>query len=276
MTGLDEESVETVNRIITRLQICITCAEGIVPLKIFNPVEKEYFLFLQNEFFPSILKISDDCYAYKQYRLPINHFEPCVFLDKHGLAKVERKIEEFEDKDIVDAGGFIGDSVLILSPLTKRNVYTFEPISDNYNLMLHTMEMNGIENAVCEKKALGSKPGTLTFNIAGSCSNQWPGSGYSHENVPVVTLDDYVAEHDLDVGLIKVDLEGAEQDFLKGAQKTIMSQKPVLLLSMYHNASDFFNLKGILESWGCGYRFKVHKGLDYCFYLETLLIAEVR
>lgn len=86
VTGLEEESVETVNRIITRIQSCITCAEEIVPLEIFNPVEKDYFLFLQNEFFPSILKISDDCYAYKQYRLPINQFEPCVFWDKHGLA----------------------------------------------------------------------------------------------------------------------------------------------------------------------------------------------
>ncbi len=273
--GLDEESIETVNRIFSRMQCCRSRNEGIVPLDIFTPAEKDYFLFLQNEYFPSILKVSDDCYAYKQYMLPINHFEPCVFLDKHGLAKVEH-LEKLAEKDIIDAGGFIGDSVLILSPLTRKKVYTFEPISDNYNLMQRTIEINEIKNAVCEKMALGSKAGTLTFNIAGSCSNQYISNGYAHENVPVIALDDYVMKNNLNVGLIKVDLEGAEQDFLKGAKKTIMSQKPVLLLSMYHNASDFLDLKGILESWDCGYKFKVHKGLDYTFYIETLLIAEVR
>lgn len=53
------------------------------------------------------------------------------------------------------------------------------------------------------------------------------------------------------------------------------TQRPVLLLSMYHNDRDFFGLKPLLESWDVGYRFKVFKGLDYGICLETMLIAEV-
>ena len=155
VNGLDEESIETTNRIISRMQCCLARNDGIVPLDLFTQAEKDFFLFLQNEYFPSILKISDNCYVYKQYKLPINQFEPCVFLDKHGLMEMETPIEQLEDKDIIDAGGFIGDSVLILSPLTKRNVYTFEPISDNYNLMQQTIAMNNVRNAVCEQMALG-------------------------------------------------------------------------------------------------------------------------
>ena len=95
------------------------------------------------------------------------------------------------------------------------------------------------------------------------------------EKVPVITLDEYVREHPLQVGLIKSDLEGMEQDFLLGAKETITTQKPVLLLSMYHNDRDFFGLKPLLESWDVGYHFKVFKGLDYGICLETMLIAEV-
>ena len=51
--------------------------------------------------------------------------------------------------DIIDAGGFIGDSVLVLSPLTGGKVYTFEPVRENFDLMQKTMELNHITNAVC-------------------------------------------------------------------------------------------------------------------------------
>ncbi len=81
-------------------------------------------------------------------------------------------------------------------------------------------------------------------------------------------------EHQLRVGLIKTDLEGMEQDFLAGAKETIMKQKPILLLSMYHNDSDFFDMKRLLESWNVGYHFKVRRGREHSISLETMLIAE--
>ena len=81
---------------------------------------------------------------------------------------------------------------------------------------------------------------------------------------------------DIEVGLIKVDIEGAEQDFLAGARKTIEKHKPVLLMSIYHNADDFFDIKPIIESWNLGYKFRIHKPVDYSVSREVLLIAEVR
>lgn len=53
------------------------------------------------------------------------------------------------------------------------------------------------------------------------------------ETVQVDTLDAYMEGTDIEVGLIKVDIEGAEQDFLAGARKTIEKHKPVLLMSIY-------------------------------------------
>ncbi|HBC93029.1 MAG TPA: FkbM family methyltransferase, partial [Pelotomaculum sp.] len=32
-----------------------------------------------------IFKVSEDLYCYKNFLLPINHFEPSVFYYKHGL-----------------------------------------------------------------------------------------------------------------------------------------------------------------------------------------------
>lgn len=55
-------------------------------------------------------------------------------------------------------------------------------------------------------------------------------------------MDDFVADNNLQIGLIKVDIEGLEQDFLKGAENTIKTQKPALTISIHNSASDFFEI----------------------------------
>ena len=90
----------------------------------------------------------------------------------------------------------------------------------------------------------------------------------------MTSLDKYVEENNLKVGLIKTDLEGSEQQFLKGAEKTIKTQRPTLLISIYHTASDFFTIKPLIESWDLNYNFRIVKPLDGEIMLETLLICE--
>ena len=78
----------------------------------------------------------------------------------------------------------------------------------------------------------------------------------------------------MEIGLIKVDIEGGEPNFLIGAKKTICEQKPIILLSIYHNAHDFFELKPLLESWNLGYTFAIHKPTYESITGETLLLVE--
>lgn len=92
--------------------------------------------------------------------------------------------------------------------------------------------------------------------------------------VPMITVDDYVNNNNLEVGLIKVDIEGAEPLFLEGAKNTIIKQKPILLLSIYHNAHDFFELKPLIESWGVDYRYRIYRPTIETATSEILLIAE--
>jgi FkbM family methyltransferase len=182
------------------------------------------------------------------------------------------------DRDIIDAGAFIGDSALILAPLTKRNVYCFEPVPSNFALMEQTIALNKLENVVPIPLALSDREQTLNFSIGGSASNCFATSRltYSGEvEVQAVALDTFVEEHKLEVGLIKTDLEGAEQLFLAGALNTIKRFRPILLISIYHTIDDFFDIKPMIEDWDLGYKFKICKPLDGSIMLETTLIAEV-
>lgn len=95
------------------------------------------------------------------------------------------------------------------------------------------------------------------------------------ENVQIITLDEFVRENKIEVGFIKVDIEGFEMEFLKGAKEAICTQKPAMLLSIYHQASDYFCIKPLIESWNLGYTFKFHQGIDYGIPTETALFCEV-
>lgn len=64
-------------------------------------------------------------------------------------------------------------------------------------------------------------------------------------------------------------------EFLKGAKETICTQKPTMLLSIYHQASDYFGIKPLIESWNLGYKFKIHQSIDYAIPVETALFCEV-
>jgi FkbM family methyltransferase len=252
-------------------------------LDIFTQSQKAELFRLYDEFYSKIIQLGDNVFAYEHYRLPINVFEPNIFYYRYGLDSL-KNIDYIKNKDIIDAGGYIGDSVLIFAGLTNKKVYTFEPMSANVALMPKTFELNEVTNAVVEHLALGEEPGELELLVWGVAStfnetmknnilNAAPKS--RTEKVRVDTLDNYAAVHNLDVGLIKVDVEGFEQSLLRGAERTIKTQKPILLISIYHTIDDFFNIKPMIESWNLGYEFKIFRPMNGSIISsETLLIAE--
>ena len=69
-------------------------------------------------------------------------------------------------------------------------------------------------------------------------------------------------------------MEGFEQQVLHGAQQTIQTQRPTLLISIYHNADDFFSIKPWIENLNLGYRFKLFKPTNTAILAGLLLIAE--
>ncbi|MWV61595.1 FkbM family methyltransferase [Helicobacter saguini] len=240
---------------------------------------------IHTDFYDKILKINDEAFVYAGYFLPINHFEAGVFYYKHSLDIFESStLDSIRHRDFIDVGGFIGDSAIIFEKeFCDKKIYTFEATSVNYNLMLKTLKLNDSKRIVPINKGLGAKSSEIEISIAGSGSTMsdatkslWDSDTFQKvERVEIITLDSYVEQHNIDVGFIKVDIEGFEQEFLKGAKETIKRFKPAMLISIYHNASDFFDIKPLIESWNLGYTFKFHKPVDGNISIETALYCEV-
>lgn len=273
ISGMDEESIDCIGQILARQHVYLNCDNP--ELKCFTQSEQNQLRKLEDDFYNRIYQINDNLYIYKKYLLPINHFEPSVFYYKHGTGNL-RFPSTMKDKSIIDVGGFIGDSVLVLNDIPHKNIISFEVDPNNFKLLKKTIELNKIKGVVCENIALGAKAGTIVLHRKGAMSTTVDRGGIVFEGdieVPVESFDQYVSKYQISCGLIKIDIEGAESNFLEGAKDTICSQRPILLISIYHNAHDFFEIKPMIESWNAGYKFTIYKPIiDNCT-SETLLVA---
>ncbi|MBQ3312053.1 FkbM family methyltransferase [bacterium] len=274
--NLSSKSIKCVDNIISKIKL-VSENNIIVHDILFSKQEQKQIKKVLLDLFFNIKKINDNCYRYKKYKLPINHFEGSVFYYKHNVDSLNKML--FNNKDIIDVGGYIGDSAIVFSPYTNGMIYSFEPTTGLYNFMQQTLKLNQkCKNIVPINIGLGSKKEKQLIHLmdSGSSINRLIVlNEYETEEIEITTLDDYVKENNLNnIGLIKVDIEGFEQEFLKGAINTIITQKPTLLLSIYHFATDFFNIKSIIEKLNLGYKYRIVKPLDGTIRGEILLICE--
>ena len=168
----------------------------------------------------------------------------------------------------IDAGCFDGQTSIKFAKWCNNKyskIYAFEPEKNNFEICKDNL-MN-LKNVELINAGLGSYVGTAYF-----CSDN-KSSSYISENgqtkIEITTIDETVVYEN--VSFIKMDIEGAELDALKGASKTIMRDKPLCAISVYHRPGDVFEVARYLKSLVSEYRFKIrHYNMNMA---ETVLYA---
>lgn len=233
---------------------------------------------VENEHNKKIKSMDNDKYIYddKYILIGSKFFEIINFYDRMFIDTLKNPTY-FKSKAIIDAGAWIGDTALVLSEYTNDKVYAFEPVIENINIMNEVIKINKKDNIVPVYLALGDENKSVMASVSGTYSffNDKILDNDNKLEFDMVTLDKFVEDNNIEVGLIKTDLEGFEQPFLKGAINTIKKQKPTLIISIYHSYEDFFEIKPMIESWNLGYKFSIKKGSEFHSITGTLLIAEV-
>ncbi|MDF1756300.1 MAG: FkbM family methyltransferase [Verrucomicrobiales bacterium] len=142
--------------------------------------------------------------------------------------------EVFED--VIDVGAATGNYAWVLARCSRR-VFSFEPGEEHFKRL--KMGSAG-SNIYPDHRGVGATAGEATFftpdqSVDGlhsaTFSNQNPVSeGAGTRVVEQVSLDEYVETEGLgSVDLIKVDVEGYENEVIKGALQTIAKSSPVLI-----------------------------------------------
>jgi len=215
-----------------------------------------------------------------------------LVLDKIRLILCDKGIERNTDCDLyfedgfselgenevfVDGGAYIGDTAEdFLSRFEysrdKCRVYSFEPDKVNYEKA--AKRLTGFPNVTLVLKGLWSEETLLLFNASiGGGSSFVCGSSKDVHHVQVTSLDHFF--RDMPVSewptLIKMDIEGAENEALLGSADIIRRRKPKLAICAYHLTQDVYKLPQTIAGIRSDYRFALRQHQTGCE--DTVLYA---
>ena len=143
---------------------------------------------------------------------------------------------------ILDIGAHVGFTVL---PVAKQIggegvVHAFEPSRINAKKLKEAVRLNEFRNVVIHEVLVGEKSQKERAfyeksDICGtnSISDFNSEQGYQTKLVPQVSLDDFCTQRAVAPDLIKIDVEGAEIEVLKGGERFFSSSTPEIFLSVH-------------------------------------------
>ena len=261
-TNLDEKSVKLIDDFL--LKSLLMPEETLSNCCIYK---KDYLNSLYSE---ENLKNKNDFYKnFNDYKNKFNlscdnYYSVENFLFHGGLTFCnEKMINYIKNKDFIDGGAFIGDSVLVFNKYYQpKRIFSFElsqKTAEKYN---KTMADNNIEKNKYELVIMGlsDKDETIQFN---DCSS--PGTSILNNGKDfgyLTSIDNFCKNKDLDIGFIKLDVEGQALKAVKGALETIKKYRPILSIAIYHSPEEFFKVKPLLES--------INNELNYKFEIKHL------
>jgi len=140
---------------------------------------------------------------------------------------------------IIDIGANIGYYTLIFAGLVGENgkVFAFEPDPDNFALLNKNVKENKFENVVLINKAVSDKNGKtklyLSENNKGDHRIYDSGENRRSIMVDVVCLDDFLKDYKDKINFVKMDIQGAEGNALKGMAGIIKNNKKIKILTEF-------------------------------------------
>jgi FkbM family methyltransferase len=173
--------------------------------------------------------------------------------------KLLLKLADFLEGDVIVGGAYFGDQALLVSKKIQNknlSVHCFEPNTDQAAMLEKNIYENKIDNIVVNKKGLWKKSSYM-MSLDGYDSFASSKITLNSENgFSTISIDDYVFEKKIKIGLIQLDIEGGELAALEGAEITINRDAPHIVFEIHRNYVDWS--LGILNTPIC--KFLTEKG----------------
>lgn len=156
------------------------------------------------------------------------------FLREYGIW--QRPITVFSSQFLqrgevaIDVGAHIGYFATVFADAVgpEGAVFAFEPDPDNYQILDRNRSINGFNQIKCKELAVSDQAAELKLHK--STTNLWGSSlvkkpmHRSEVSVPSAPLDQLMDQEKRPIGLIKIDVEGAELSVLKGMMGLLRRQ----------------------------------------------------
>lgn len=168
---------------------------------------------------------------------PIDHYSP-----KHG--------------DVVfDIGAGKGESVLWFynKVKSKGQIYAFEMQERLLDIMKANIQTNQINNVHIISKGVWDKETCVSLDSTGAIDKS-----LQRGKANTLSLDAFIQTHQIDrLDFIKMDIEGAERQAIRGGEKTIRRFHPRMAIASYHHMDDPVALIADIKHIDASYHFSL-------------------
>lgn len=181
-------------------------------------------------------------------------------------------IEPNSEEVIVDLGAYTGDTILdyiyTYGENSYKKIYAFDITEES--LIKLRENTSRYPNIIAKKRSISDKSG-ITYVRKSEVDNSANTTvDYGDMEVLETTLDEEIKEK---ITLLKMDIEGGEQKALRGAEEHIKKEHPKLLISVYHNVRDIFEIPKMIEQMDSSYQFYLRNHGGGVYPTEIVLIA---
>ena len=185
----------------------------------------------------------------------------------------------------LDCGAYIGDTIASFlyynDRASVRKIYAFEPVLSIYETLLRNADILAQAAQIdrskidCRNCLVGEAttgraflPRSVSGRMLSKLETEAVEAGFTGEDrLEVISIDDLLAGEP--VSIIKADVEGYEIQMLKGAASSIKTHRPKLAISLYHRASDYYEIPLYLKTLVPEYKMAVRHHSLTAF--ETIL-----
>jgi len=251
-------------------------------LKVFRGEEPEFF------WFEKPFRINDVFYSLTNgyYFKASGHNDFNFIGGRHESFQDRYMDESLQDGSIfIDVGAHLGRFTLRAANLVGENgqVVALEPDQRVFQRLMENVELNNMHNVIA--LPIAASNGNFLAHFKLSNSSGWSSLTDMHKEtvvaevpIPAFTLDTLVESLELRrVDLVKIDVEGAEDEVLEGAAELLEVFRPALLIEV-HADEPWSKCRRILEKKGYNYTI-IHRDSEsadphFHVYAHTKVLAE--
>ena len=163
---------------------------------------------------------------------------------------------------LIDVGANLGYYTIMFANLVGKSgkVFAFEPVKQYYEKLLWHVEANGFRNHVAAFNCgLSDKEERISIGVANTGATvHWVSDDPPTrcEEIQLHPLDEIIPKYSIEkIDLIKIDIDGHEPFFFRGARNFFRKNRPILLvefaqLNLDRAGEDVSGLKATIEKLG--------------------------
>lgn len=187
------------------------------------------------------------------------------------------KVSIHSDDICLDVGACLGDTSIWMLQNGAKETYAFEIDQTNIACMKKTFNKKSEYSKIhIVNNAVSQVDGKLYYvpnkgNLAGGKVYVERPNVSEYNEVDCVTLDSFCLKHNIKPSFVKMDIEGAELDAIKGSKNIFKMYRPRFAICIYHKWQHRWQIPLELKKICPNYEFYLKKSHPEC---ETVLFGK--